>query len=55
MAYIKHIKLGLVCVIIFQIVGLFYLLHVYNKFVSNPNNYFKNYLTQYDLPEEHTN
>jgi hypothetical protein len=52
MAYIKHIKLGLACVIIFQIVSLFYLLHIYNKFVSNPDNYFKNYLTQYQQTEE---
>jgi len=46
MAYIKHIKLGLMCVIIFQIISLFYLLHVYNEFVSNPKNYYVNYLTQ---------
>ncbi len=52
MAYIKHIKLGLVCVIIFQIVSLFYLLHVYDKFVSNPDNYYKNCLTQYQQLDE---
>ncbi len=52
MAYIKHIKLGLVCVIIFQIVSLFYLLHVYDKFVSNPDNYYKNRLTQYQQLDE---
>jgi len=44
MAYLKYIKWGLVCVAIFEIVSLFFLLHVYDKFVSNPDNYYKNAL-----------
>ena len=55
MAYIKNLKLGLACVAIFEIVSLFYLLNVYNKFVSNPDNYFKNYLTKYQQADEQLN
>jgi hypothetical protein len=45
MAYIRYVKFGLICVAIFEIVSIFFMLHVYNKFVSDPSNYFKNYLT----------
>jgi len=48
MAYIRHIKFGLICVIILEIFVLFYSLHVYDKFVSNKENYYKNYLTKYN-------
>ncbi|MBU4142917.1 hypothetical protein KJ590_02860 [Patescibacteria group bacterium] len=44
-------KFGLICVAIFDIAVLFYSLNVYNKFVSNPDNYYKNYLTKYEQLE----
>ncbi len=37
-------KWGLVAVIILQIISVFYLLRIYNNFVSNPENYYKNVL-----------
>lgn len=45
-----YFKFGLLAVIILQIISLFYLLHFYNKFVSNPENYYKNFLTRAELP-----
>ncbi len=51
MAYLKYVKFGLICVAIFEIVVLFYSLHIYNKFVSNSENYYKNYLTRYEQIE----
>ncbi|TSC53407.1 MAG: hypothetical protein LiPW39_272 [Parcubacteria group bacterium LiPW_39] len=44
------LKLGLLAVIILQIISIFYLLHFYNKFVSNPENYYKDFLTRAELP-----
>jgi hypothetical protein len=41
MGYLRYVKWGFVCVAIFEIASLFYLLHVYNQFVSNPENYYK--------------
>jgi hypothetical protein len=46
----QTIKLGLAAVMILQILSIFYLLHFYNNFVSNPNNYYKNFLTHAELP-----
>lgn len=37
-------KWGLAAVIILQIISVFYLLRIYNNFVSNPENYYKNVL-----------
>jgi len=54
MAYLKYIKLGLVCVVIFQIVSLFFLLRVYDKFVSNPDNYSENSLVVHTRQIEET-
>jgi hypothetical protein len=33
------IKPALLAVIVLEIISLFYLLHIYNKFVSNPQNF----------------
>lgn len=43
----QSLKLGLLAVILMQIFTLFYMLHAYDKFVSNPENYYKNYINQY--------
>ncbi|MBU1102229.1 hypothetical protein KJ853_01050 [Patescibacteria group bacterium] len=51
MNYVRYIKFGLICVAIFEIAVLFYSLHIYNKFVSNPDNYYKNSLTKYEQLE----
>jgi len=40
------IKWGFVAVIILEIGCIFYALKIYNKFVSNPDNYYKNILNQ---------
>ncbi len=45
-----NFKFGLLAVIILQIISLFYLLHFYDKFVSNSDNYYKNFLTRTELP-----
>lgn len=42
------IKWGLVILAIFQIVAIFFMLHFYNKLVSNPENYYKNILADED-------
>ncbi len=55
MAYLSYLKIGLVVVAIFEIISLFYFLYIYNKFVSNPENYFKNYLTKYAQEEARGN
>jgi len=39
-----YIKLGLMALAIFEIAGIFYMLSAYNKLVSNPENYYKNFL-----------
>jgi hypothetical protein len=35
----RFIKPSLLAVIVLEIMSLFYLLHIYNEFVSNPKNY----------------
>lgn len=45
MNHIKYIKFGLICIALLEIGILFFSLHIYNKFVSNKENYYKNYLT----------
>jgi len=44
----QQAKWGLAIVAIFQIVAIFFMLHFYNKLVSNPDNYYKNILTDRD-------
>lgn len=39
------IKFGLITIAIFQIAAIFFMLNAYNKLVSDPNNYYKNILT----------
>jgi len=39
------IKLGLAILILFEIISLFYFIHLYNKIANNSNNYYKNILT----------
>ncbi len=51
MPYLKHIKMGLLCVIILQVISLFYLLHVYNEFVSNPKNYYVSHAAEINQAE----
>ena len=36
---------GFLALVILQIISIFYLLRVYDNFVSNPENYYKNILT----------
>ncbi|KKS65933.1 MAG: hypothetical protein UV36_C0039G0011 [Parcubacteria group bacterium GW2011_GWC2_42_6] len=43
-----YFKWGLAAVIIAQIISIFYLMNVYDKFVSNPDNYYKNILASKD-------
>ncbi len=43
---IVPIKLGLLAVIILEIGSLFFLLHIYNDFVSSPDSYYKNILVR---------
>ncbi|HRY52471.1 MAG TPA: hypothetical protein P5089_01320 [Candidatus Portnoybacteria bacterium] len=38
------VKLGLVAVVILEIGVLFFMLRVYDDFVSSPDNYYKNIL-----------
>lgn len=40
------VKMGLLAVIILEIGVLFFMLRVYNDFVSTPDNYYKNILTK---------
>lgn len=41
----KRLKFGFLVVVIMEIGVIFYLLRVYNRFVSSPDNYYKNILT----------
>ena len=43
---IAPIKFGLVAVIILQIGALFFMLRVYDDFVSSPENYYKDILVK---------
>ena len=40
------IKFGLLAVIVLQIGALFFMLRVYDDFVSSPDNYYKNVLVK---------
>ncbi|OGZ41553.1 MAG: hypothetical protein A3B04_01195 [Candidatus Portnoybacteria bacterium RIFCSPLOWO2_02_FULL_39_11] len=40
------IKIGLLAVVILEIGSLFFLLHIYNDFVSSPDSYYKNILVR---------
>lgn len=37
----EKIKFGLLVVLLFEIINLFYCLYAYDNLVSNPDNYFK--------------
>lgn len=45
------IKLGLLAVIVLQIGVLFFMLRVYDDFVSSPESYYKNILVQQNKAE----
>ncbi len=49
------VKLGLVAVIAVEIIFVFYLLRVYDKFVSDPDNYYKNILVRQIKTESESN
>ena len=46
-------KWGFAALIFLQIITIFYLLKIYNNFVSDPENYYKNILS-FDNVEERT-
>ena len=49
------VKLGLVAVVILEIGVLFFMLRVYDDFVSSPDNYYKNILVEQIEDEKEIN
>jgi hypothetical protein len=48
----QHIKLGFLAIAILEIISIFYMLNIYNKLVSNSENYYKNILVQQSAKEK---
>lgn len=48
---ITPIKFGLLAIIVLQIGALFFMLRVYDDFVSSPDSYYKNILVQQSKAE----
>lgn len=45
-------KWGFAALIFLQIITIFYLLEIYNNFVSDPENYYKNILSSGNVEEK---
>ncbi len=51
MDFKPNYKWGFLALIALQIFSIFYLLRVYDNFVSDPENYYKNILSSSSRPE----